>query len=164
MTEPIPEDPGPLVTPADLAPFATIDATKAAAMIEDALGMAEVVAPCIAEPEFAHRRAAKAILRGAILRWHEAGAGAATTKTAGIYGQTVDTRQPRKAMFFPSEIDQLRKLCRPDDDTGGAYSIDTLPTETVEHAEICSIYFGGGCSCGALLTQGLPLYENTGWA
>lgn len=164
MTEPIP-DPGPLITAADLAPFATIEAGKAAEMIEDALGMAEVHAPCINDPAFAHRRAAKAILRGAILRWNEAGAGAAVTQSGGIYGQTVDTRQPRKAMFFPSEIDQLRKLCRPDDDTGGAYSIDTLPANAgIVHSEICSIYFGGDCSCGAILTQGLALYENTGWA
>lgn len=163
MTEPTPD---PLVTPTDLTPFATIDAAKAAAMIDDALGLAAIHAPCILDPEFAHRGAAKAILRGAILRWHEAGAGAAVTKNAGIYGQTVDTRQPRKAMFFPSEIDQLKKLCRPaDDDSGGAYSIDLLPTQTVEHAEICSIYFGGGCSCGAILTQGLPLWEkHNGWA
>lgn len=166
MTEPIEEDggPGPLLTPADLTPFATIATPKAEQMIEDAIGLAELHAPCIADPEFAHRRAAKAILRGAILRWHEAGTGAIVSQQAMIYGQTVDTRQPRRAMFLPSEIEQLKKLCRPDDDTGGAFSIDTLPTETIEHAEICSIYFGGGCSCGAILTQGLPLYENTGWA
>ncbi|OBK56331.1 hypothetical protein A5656_19665 [Mycobacterium gordonae] len=126
MTEPA-QDTGPLLTPADLCPFATIASAKAEQMIEDALGMAEVVAPCITKPEFAHRRAAKAILRGAILRWNEAGNGAATTKTAGIYGQTVDTRQPRKAMFFPSEIEQLQKLCRSDGDAGGAYFVDLLP-------------------------------------
>jgi hypothetical protein len=130
MTEPTTNDPGPLIQPADLAPFATIDAAKAVEMIEDALGMAELVAPCITKPGFAHRRAAKAILRGAILRWHEAGSGAAVTKNAGIYGQTVDTRQPRKAMFFPSELDQLRKLCRTDDDNGGAFAIDLIPSST----------------------------------
>lgn len=161
MTEPI-EDPGPLIAPSDLTNFATIDAGKAQDMCEDALGMAEVVAPCINSEGFAHRRAAKAILRGAILRWHEAGTGAAVTKAAGIYSQTNDTRQPRKAMFFPSEIDALQKLCRGENE-GGAFAIDTLPAATVEHAEICSVYFGGGCSCGAILTQGLPLYENTGW-
>lgn len=163
MTEPNTEDPGPLIEPADLKNFATIDAAKAADMCEDALGMAEIVAPCLFDEGFAKRRAAKAVLRGAILRWNEAGTGAAVSQQASIYGQTIDTRQPRKAMFFPSEIDALQKLCRGDDD-GGAYSIDTLPTQTIEHAEICSIYFGGGCSCGAILTQGLPLYENTGWA
>lgn len=129
MPQPIPEeDPGPLIAPADLANFATIPTAKAEAMIEDALGQAEFHAPCINDPEFAHRRAAKSILRGAILRWNEAGAGAATTKTAGIYGQTVDTRQPRKAMFYPSEIDQLKKLCRTDDDAGGAFAIDLFPS------------------------------------
>ncbi|PND58124.1 hypothetical protein CRM90_09030 [Mycobacterium sp. ENV421] len=128
MTEPTP-DLGPLViTPADLDPFATIEEAKAVQMIEDALGMAELYAPCINSPEFAHRRAAKAIIRGAILRWHEAGNGAATTKSAGIYGQTVDTRQPRKAMFYPSEIDQLKQLCRSDDEDGGAFSIDLFPS------------------------------------
>lgn len=125
MTEPT-QDLAPLIVPADLAPFATIDEAKAAAMIEDALGQAEVVAPCITADGFSHRRAAKSILRGAILRWHEAGGGQAVTKSAGIYGQTVDTRQPRKAMFFPAEIDQLQKLCRSDHD-GGAFSIDLFP-------------------------------------
>ena len=128
MTEPNPDDPGPLLTPADLAPFASIAEAKALAMIEDALGMVEVVAPCITADGFAHRRAAKAILRGAILRWHEAGNGAIVSQTSGMYGQTVDNRQPRKAMFFPSEIDQLRKLCRSDDDNGGAFSIDLFPS------------------------------------
>lgn len=165
MTDHPTPDPAPLLTPADLEPFATISTAKAAEMIEDALGLAEIHAPCINDPEFAHRRAAKAILRGAILRWHEAGAGAAVSKTAGIYGQTVDTRQPRKAMFFPSEIDQLKKLCRPEGADDGAFSIDLLPQQTVTHADICSVYFGGDCSCGAILTQGLPLWENSGgWA
>lgn len=119
----------PLLTPADLAPFAKIDAVKAAAMIEDAIATAELHAPCLADPQLdaGKARAAKAILRGAILRWHEAGAGAAVTKQAGIYGQTVDTRQPRKGMFYPSEIDQLKQLCRPADDDRGAFSFSLLP-------------------------------------
>ncbi|OBJ85541.1 hypothetical protein A9W97_19385 [Mycobacterium gordonae] len=125
MPDPSP-DPAPLIAPSDLTNFATIAGPKAAAMIEDALGMAELHAPCITKPGFAHRAAAKAILRGAILRWNEAGNGAATTQQAGIYGQTVDTRQPRKAMFFPSEIDALKRLCRADDDAGGAFFVDLL--------------------------------------
>ncbi len=96
-------------------------------MIEDALGQAEIFAPCIFEEGFAKRRSAKAILRGAILRWNEAGTGAIVSQQASIYGQTVDTRQPRREMFFPSEIDALRKLCRSDDDDGGAFAIDLFP-------------------------------------
>lgn len=119
----------PLLTPVDLAPFAKIEPTKAQAMIDDAIALAETHAPCLAgdELEPSKARAARAIIRGAILRWHEAGAGAAVTKTAGIYGQTVDTRQPRKGMFFPSEIDQLKQLCRTADDDRGAFSFSMLP-------------------------------------
>lgn len=128
MTEPNTEDAGPLLTPADLANFATIPTAKAAAMIEDALAMAAVVAPCITADGFAHRAAAKAIVRGAVLRWHEAGSGAVVSQTTMSYGQTIDTRQPRKGMFFPSEIDALKRLCRPaDEDRGAAFSIDTFP-------------------------------------
>ena len=125
-------------------------------MCEDALGQAEIFAPCIFEPGFAKRRAAKSVLRGAILRWNEAGAGAAVTHNAGIYGQTVDTRQPRRAMFYPSEIEALQKLCRRPEDTGGAFSIDLLPPSTVQHAETCTLRLGGDyCSCGANLTGAL---------
>lgn len=161
MTEPIP-DPAPLIAPSDLVNFAKIDAGKAADMCEDALGQAEFHAPCIADPSFAHRRMAKSILRGAILRWHEAGSGAVQSQTTLSYGQTIDTRQPRKAMFYPSEIDQLKALCRNDDDAGGAFAIDTLPQSAVQHSPVCSLRFGGAaCSCGANLTgaAGYPLWE-----
>ncbi len=30
-------------------------------------------------------------------------------------------------MFYQAEIDQLKKLCRTDDDGGGAFAIDMLP-------------------------------------
>ena len=127
MTEPNTEDAGPLLTPADLANFATIPTAKAAAMIEDALAMAVVVAPCITAGGFAHRAAAKAIVRGAILRWHEAGSGAVVTQSTMSYGQTIDTRQPRRGMFLRSELDALKQMCRPADDTGGAFAIDLFP-------------------------------------
>jgi hypothetical protein len=91
MTEPNTEDAGPLLTPADLSNFATIPTAKAAVMIEDALAMAAVVAPCITAGGFAHRAAAKAIVRGAILRWIEAGSGAVVTQSTMSYGQTIDS-------------------------------------------------------------------------
>lgn len=95
----------------DLAPFAAIDATKAQAMIDDALALAARVAPCILTAEFEYAAAAKAILRGAILRWNDSGSGALQAQTAGPFGQTLDTRQVRKGMFWPSEIEQLQELC-----------------------------------------------------
>lgn len=176
MTEPIDDEdqavelPGPLVlTPADLKNFATIAEAKAKDMIDDAIGTAFIHAPCILSETFdpQKRKAAKAIVRLALLRWNEAGTGAVTTQSSLSYSQAIDTRQTRKVMFFPSELDALRRLCRDDNDTGGAFAVDLLPQRTgIVHAEICSIYFGSsGCSCGALLTQGLPLYErDQGWA
>jgi hypothetical protein len=147
------------LVPADLEPFATIEPSKAQAMIDDALALAAVVAPCILTDTFAHEAAAKAILRGAILRWHEAGTGAIQSQTTGPFSMTVDTKQVRRGMFWPSEIDDLRRLCT--GDTSGAYAIDTLTTMTgIVHADTCALNFGATyCSCGAVLTQNLPLYE-----
>lgn len=105
--------------------------------------------------------AAKAILRGAIMRWDDAGSGALSSQTAGPFGQQLDTRTPRRSMFYPSEIAQLRDVCG-GTSPSGAFSIDTTPAGFgIVHADICSINFGAlYCSCGAVLTQGLPLYEN----
>jgi hypothetical protein len=104
----------------DLAPFATIEAAKAEAMIDDAEAMALLAAPCIAAEGFAYGTAVKAILRGAVLRWNEAGSGALQAQNAGPFGQTLDTRQERRGMFWPSEIVSLQSLCA--DSQGGVYS------------------------------------------
>lgn len=99
------------ITPDDLRPFADIDATKAEAMIDDALAMAAVAAPCILSAGFEHAAAAKAIIRGAILRWHDASSGAITQQSAGPFQVTVDSNTRRNGMFWPSEIVDLGKLC-----------------------------------------------------
>lgn len=99
------------MTPSDLTPFAVIDAAKAQAMIDDAMALAARVAPCITAADFAYEAAARAIIRGAILRWNEAGTGAMQAQTAGPFGMTVDTRQQRRGMFWPSEIAELQALC-----------------------------------------------------
>lgn len=148
------------LTPADLAPFATIDEAKAAAMIEDALALAARVAPCITDPTFTHEAAARAVLRAAILRWHEAGTGALQQQTVGPFGQTFDTRQTRKSMFWPSEIVQLQDLCRTGEEQSGAFAVDTVGVGTGGHSDICALNFGGlYCSCGYELTRLFPLYE-----
>lgn len=95
----------------DLAPFATIDEAKAKAMIEDAEATAALVAPCINDQSFNNWSGIRAILRGAILRWNEAGTGAVQQQSAGPFGMTVDTRQERRGMFWPSEIEALQNLC-----------------------------------------------------
>lgn len=146
-----------ILTPTDLEPFADIPEAKAEAMIADVMAMAARVAPCIIEADFGYPEAARAILRGAVLRWHEAGSGTLSQQSVDDYSQTVDTRQQRRGMFWPSEIQQLQELCKGEDT--GVYAIDTVTT-TVTHADICAVNFGANyCSCGAVLTGGWPLYE-----
>jgi hypothetical protein len=143
------------VTPADLTPFADIDPDKATAMINDALALAALVAPCINEEDFAYPEAALAIIRGAILRWHEAGRGAYSQQTVGPFTGAIDTRVERRSMFQPSEITDLQKLCA--GDATGIFGIDTVGTASI-HDEACSLYFGATyCSCGADLA-GFPLW------
>ena len=113
----------------DLAPFATIEFAKAEAMIDDAEAMALLAAPCIATEGFAHTTAVRAILRGAVLRWNESGSGALQSQTAGIFGQTLDTRQERRGMFWPSEIVALQNLCGTT--AGGVYSVSLAGPDPV---------------------------------
>ena len=112
---------GTFIDAADLAPFATIEATKADAMIADAEAMAVLAAPCITADGFTETAAVRAILRSAVLRWNEAGTGALQQQSAGPFGQTLDTRQERRGMFWPSEIVQLQNLCS--SNQGGAYTV-----------------------------------------
>jgi hypothetical protein len=149
---------GTFVTPADLTPFATIDLAKATAMIEDAEAMAILTAPCLSTTEVASATwyAARAILRGAILRWNEAGTGVIQQTQVGPFGQSMDTRTVRKAMFWPSEITQLQSLCSTTD--GKAFAVDTFGADTI-HAPWCALAFGATyCSCGADIA-GYPIFE-----
>jgi hypothetical protein len=117
------------ITIDDLTPFTPdIDEAKAEQMIEDAIAMASApwVAPCIVTDSFPYAAQAKAILRGAILRWNDAGTGAVTQVSAGSFQQTVDNRSERKRMFWPSEIVDLQKLCG-SARSGRAFTIDTTP-------------------------------------
>jgi hypothetical protein len=152
------------IEPADLAPFAEITQAKAEAMIADALAMARLAAPCIDDEDFAHPEAALAVIRGAILRWHEAGSGVRTqvSDTVGPFSYSESFLQPqRRALFWPSEIDQLKKLCA-DSSAGKAWSYDTAGGCLANHADVCSLVFGANfCSCGAWLA-GKPLWENKG--
>jgi hypothetical protein len=119
--------PAVTMTPGDLTVFApNLDEAQALVMIADALAMAAEVAPCILDEEFEKVAAAKAILRGAILRWHDSGSGAITQVSGGPFQQTVDTRTARRSMFWPTEIADLQKLCGTAR-SGRAFSVDTTP-------------------------------------
>lgn len=129
----------------DLAPFASIDDAKAAAMIEDASAMAALLAPCLASESVgslteSQAAAVRAIIRGAVLRWNEAGTGAMQTQQAGPFAATIDTRQERRGMFWPSEIGQLQKICA-DTSKGGAFQIDTAPAVISVATDWCSPSF-----------------------
>ena len=161
---------GQFIAEADLAPFATIDVAKAAAMIEDAEAQAILVAPCLpglltapvdetTEAEalrLAKLSASKSILRAAILRWDEAGTGAVQTQVTGPFSQTTQY-QARRGMFWPSEIEQLQGICK-DPESGKAYSVDTVAMAAI-HAPWCALMLGATyCSCGADIA-GYPIYE-----
>jgi hypothetical protein len=148
------------ITIDDLLPFCPgLQQAKADAMIVDAMAMARLVAPCIEDEDFAHAAPAKAIIRGACIRWHESAQGELTGRTALGFSQTLDTRtQPRRSMYWPSEIEALQKLCSdPANENDKAYSYDTVPRGTY-HDKACSLNFGAAyCSCGSDIA-GRPLY------
>ena len=129
--------------------------------IAGANARASRVAPCLAStdpaPTADQIADAKLILVGAVLRWSQAGSGAAQSQTAGPYAFTVDTRQSTGFRLWPSEITDLQGICKSADDAR-AYGVDTVQAGAC-HSPICSVYFGGSCSCGASIA-GAPLYED----
>ena len=86
-------------------------------MIEDAEAMAFMAAPCLAVVDLAgasvltdqQRLSARAILRSAVLRWDQQGAGALVQETIGPYSTTYDNRERRRGLLWPSEIEALQK-------------------------------------------------------
>lgn len=148
---------GTFLSPSDVPSIPTEDAER---LIEDAEALAVLTAPCLADEGLTDpkKAAAKAILRGVVLRWQDAGGGAVTQQTAGPFSQTI-TPQVRRNAFWPSEIKDLQLICRAAS-SGKAWSIDTVAGGAIWHAPICSIHFGATyCSCGADLTLAGPLYE-----
>lgn len=128
--------------------------------VDGANARASRVAPCLASTDPAptddQLAEARLILIGAVIRWSQAGAGAFQSKSAGPYSVTLDTRQRVGFNLWPSEIAQLQDICKSGSESS-AYDFDTIPAGAF-HSPICSIYFGGDCSCGASIA-GQPLYE-----
>jgi len=128
--------------------------------VNGANARASRVAPCLAADDPAPTEdqlaEAKLVLIGAITRWAQAGAGALQSETIGPLGYTLDTRQRGGFNLWPSEINQLQEICRTGAESA-AYSVDTVSCSTW-HSPICSIYFGGECSCGAVIA-GQAIYE-----
>lgn len=116
----------------DLTPFApNLSEDKAAVMIVDAIALAARVAPCILTDDLSDEdeAAAKAILRGAILRWNDQGTGEQAQLTAGIFGFSPRGNQ-RQSLLQPSEYAELAAICgNTSPDRRKAYMVDTLPDE-----------------------------------
>lgn len=101
--------------------------------------------------------AVKAILRGAIMRWSDAGSGARSSVTTGPFSESIDTTVARRGMYWPSEITNLQDICS-DGVKSGAFSVDTALGGATIHADTCALNFGATyCSCGADIA-GYPLY------
>lgn len=104
--------------------------------VEDAWARAVGIVPVIDEDTWpsadkeGKRDSVKSILRGIILRWHEAQSGAITGKTqsAGPYAQSVqlDQRPTRGYTLMPSEAVDLQRVVRV---KGSMFSVDTMPDD-----------------------------------
>lgn len=140
-------------------PDGLADHAMAATWIAGANARASRVAPCLAStspaPTDDQLDEARLVLIGAIVRWSQTGSGAFQSKTVGPMSVTVDTRQRGGFNLWPSEITQLQEICKNGSESK-AFSIDTVSWDGY-HAQECSIYFGGDCSCGASIA-GQPIY------
>lgn len=123
-----------LITKEDLEPFITVSDEKADGMIADAIALASKEAPCIKDGSFEGRDIAKAILRGAIIRWSNSEGGSLqqdmTTDGPFTRQKMMDTRQTRSGMFTENELADLRALCADSGESanrGGAFTINTAP-------------------------------------
>ncbi len=144
-----------IITPEDLAPFATIDVVQTQAMIDDALAMATMVAPCLSTATDEQAAVARAILRRAILRWNDSGvSGAVTQRSAGPFSESV-TSGGSKGLFWPSEITALQDICKSAGTTRGAFTIKpAISGQRAVHDPICDlVFFGPGCTCGSNLNR-----------
>lgn len=122
--------------------------------IDDAWARATSIAPCIAletfppgaTPELQAIKVAElmAILRGVILRWHEAQSGAVTGKTqmAGPYQQSLqlDARPKRGYVLQPSEIIDFQRLCVR---KGRPFSFDTMPDDDTANIPLYGVVVNG---------------------
>lgn len=148
-----------IITSEDL-PAAVASNAMASVWVAGANARASRVAPCLSgtnpAPTADQLAEAKLILIGAVIRWSQAGAGALQSQTAGPFAMTLDTRQRGGYNLWPSEINQLQDICKNGSESR-AYAVDTVSCVDW-HSPICSLYFGGPCSCGASLA-GQPIYE-----
>lgn len=93
--------------------------SRANDMIADVEAEAVSSAPCLSDPAFPHLPAAKSILRGAVLRWANAGSAGVKTRqeTAGSFTEMTTWDNTHAATrsagrLWTSEVRKLQDLCR----------------------------------------------------
>lgn len=144
MPNPFADDAGKAAIKRRLSPPADDETVQD--YIDDVWGRATGIAPCIAKDTFPTEKIPelKAILRGIILRWHEAQAGGLTGKTqsAGPYQQSLqlDQRPKRGYTLQPSEMVDLQRLCLR---KGRPFSIDTMPGSDNDFAPLAGAVVNG---------------------
>lgn len=108
----------------------TLSVAKAAILIEDtqsrAVGLVPELAGELTELQF---KASRAIIRKAVLRWHQTGSGAVVQQslTTGSYSEssTLDTKQTDRAIFTQNELKELKNLFpKASTRSGRAFSVD----------------------------------------
>ncbi len=133
-------------------------------MIDDVSSTALALAPCLADDDLSevHAKAAIAVLRGAVLRWVEYRTGEAVTTQAGPFSETVASPERRRGdLLWPTEIRQLQEICgrHQGESRRQAFTLSRFDGSAASsHPLICSVYYGGRCSCGVALTGDGPLW------
>ncbi|GAA3175791.1 hypothetical protein [Rhodococcus baikonurensis] len=125
--------PEPFIIIEDLRPYLPgLPDEELQRWIEDAVGIAAQLAPCIERASFAHRAALKAILRSAIRYNASTGNGGVTQMSAGPFQQTIDARQAQSGILFsPAQVRQLEAMCKSKVPIQGAYSVPLGLPETL---------------------------------
>ena len=112
----------------DLTPFADIDPAKADAMVTHVLALASRVAPCLTTTtDQSVIAAAKAMLVGVVLRWHESGVSSYSVYSNQPGGFPADPRRERRNMLWPSEIEDLQQLCVTGAASSSVYTVTLAP-------------------------------------
>lgn len=115
------------ITPDELRAYGLDIADETAELfIRDAIAMAVTIAPGLKTADQGTQDAAAGVIRGAIVRWAEAGGGGISShmKVAGPFS-TQETYRQRSSMFFPSEEALLKRLA--DSASRKVWAVDMLP-------------------------------------
>lgn len=105
-----------LIEPEDVLAFLPqLTEEQAQALITGAVGRASLHAPCILDLTFARVDVVKAILLGAIVRWHTQRMGTVTSvsRASGPFNinEAFASQSGPRGFFLTSEINELKMLC-----------------------------------------------------